>query len=114
MPHVKTTTGNSPYYGLHKPSSTDKAGRGGPRPGSAWRTQPWQKKKKRERESASHFGSSRPAAVLLVRGALGDGPPGGAESGLCFSGGWTFSRVGGGLSHYVAMFLLASAQGPSR
>ena len=31
----------------------------------------------RERERVSHFGSSRPAAVLLVRGALGDGPPGG-------------------------------------
>ena len=29
------------------------------------------------KERESHFGSGRPAAVLLVRGALGDGPPGG-------------------------------------
>ena len=35
------------------------------------------RERERERKKKKHFGSSRPAAVLLVRGALGDGPPGG-------------------------------------
>ena len=72
-----------------------------------------ERERERERESESFWLKStcrRPPREGGTRGR----PVGGAESGLCFSGGWTFSRVGGSLSHYVAMFLLASARGPSR
>ena len=72
-----------------------------------------EKERQREREKKKFWLKStcrRPPREGGTRGR----PAVGAESGLCFSGGWTFSRVGGGLSHYVAMFLLASAPGPSR
>ena len=52
----------------------------GPRPvdlSPAKRSEAKRRERERETERESHFGSSRPAAVLLVRGALGDGPPGG-------------------------------------
>ena len=73
-----------------------------------------ERQREREREKKKTFWLKSTCRRPPREGGTRGRPAGGAESGLCFSGGWTFSRVGGGLSHYVAMFLLASARGPSR
>ena len=70
----------APSDGDPKAPSTTQLGKGAPGCGSTTCGPfPCEAKRSEERETEreSHFGSSRPAAVLLVRGALGDGPPGG-------------------------------------